>query len=120
MNIYSKRTIKNTLLFAFFSFILIYAFSRSHDILFGIKIKNVNLVDGTTMTDRILHITGNAKNAVNLALNGREISIDQKGNFSETIALLPGYNEINLRALDKFSYTDEKNYKLILAQALGN
>jgi hypothetical protein len=70
-------------------------------------------VDGTKVTDNIVKITGNAKNAINLTLNDRTISIDQKGNFDETIALLSGYNIINIRARDEFGNSDEKNYKLI-------
>ena len=97
----------------FFLIIIVYAFFRSHDLIYGVQIKNVNIVDGTTVTDSILKVTGNAKNAINLSLNGREISIDQAGNFNETIALLKGYNIISLKARDKFGYTDEKNYKLI-------
>lgn len=108
-----KKSIKITLLSAFFLFILVYAFFRSHDLIFGVKIKNVNIVDGARVAENILHITGNAKNAINLTLNGREITIDQKGNFDETIALLSGYNKVNIRALDKFEYSDEKNYQLI-------
>lgn len=113
MNITGKKTIKVTLLSAFFLFIVIYAFFRSHDLIFGVKIKNVNIADGAKITDDTLNITGNAKNAVKLSLNGREITIDQKGNFDETIALLSGYNIVNIRALDKFEYSDEKNYQLI-------
>ncbi len=60
-----------------------------------------------------MKVTGNAKNATSLTLNGREISIDREGNFGETIALLSGYNIINIKARDKFGYIDEKNYKLI-------
>jgi hypothetical protein len=108
-----KKSIKITLLSVFFLFIVVYAFSRSHDLIFGVKIKNVNIVDGAKIAENILHITGNAKNAINLTLNGREITVDQKGNFNETIALLSGYNMVNIRALDKFEYSDEKNYQLI-------
>src|SRR3989344_7823408 len=97
----------------FFLLIVIYAFFRSQDLIFGVKIKNVNIVDGIKISNSILKITGNAKNATNLTLNGREISIDQEGNFNETIALLIGYNIINIKAEDKFGYVDEKNYKLI-------
>ncbi|MFH1200828.1 MAG: hypothetical protein V1484_00660 [bacterium] len=73
----------------------------------------MNLTDGTTVTENIIKLTGIAKNAINLTLNGREISVDQSGNFSETIALLSGYNIIDIKAKDKFGYVDEKNYKLI-------
>lgn len=97
----------------FFLIIIGYAFFRSHDLIFGVKIKDINIVDGAKMIDEVLEIKGNAKNATNLTLNGREISIDQEGNFDETIVLLSGYNIINIKAKDKFGYSDEKNYKLI-------
>ena len=97
----------------FFILIIIYAIFTSKDLIWGIKIKNVNIVDGSTVTESTQKITGNARNAVKITLNGREISIDQEGNWSETIALLPGYNVINIKAEDKFGYVDEKNYKLI-------
>ena len=109
-----KKILKLSLLIGFFLFIIIYAFFRSHDLIFGVKIKNVNITDGTTATNNVLNVTGNAKNAVKLTLNGREISIDQAGNFNETIALLPGYNIVGIKAVDQFKYSDEKNYQLIL------
>ena len=39
------------------------------------------MVDGTKIENKIQKITGNAKNATKLTLNGREISIDQRGKF---------------------------------------
>jgi len=109
----SKKILKVVGFFIFFILIVIYAILGSKDLIWGVKIKNVNLVDGVTVTENIIQLTGNAKNAVNLTLNGREISVDQSGNFNETIALLEGYNIINIKARDKFGYVDEKNYKLI-------
>ena len=108
-----KRTLQIVSLGIFFLLIFIYGIFRSHDLIYGVKIKDVNIVDGAKMTENVMEITGNAKNAVNLVLNGREISVDQVGNFEETVALLPGYNIISIQAKDKFGYSDEKNYKLI-------
>ena len=108
-----KKILQWTVFSLFFLFIVIYAFGRSHDLIFGVKIKNVNIADGVKMTNAVLEVNGNAKNATNLTLNGREISIDETGNFKETIALLSGYNIVNIKAIDKFGYIDEKNYKLI-------
>ena len=71
---------------------------------------------GLTFNTNILKMTGNAKNAIDLSLNGRAISIDQAGNFNETIALLLGYNIVDIRATDKFGHIDEKNYQLIYKQ----
>ncbi|MFH1200966.1 MAG: hypothetical protein V1484_01400 [bacterium] len=113
MNSNAKKIVKIGGLFIFFILIIIYAILGSKDLIFGVKIKNVNLVDGSTVTENIIKLTGIAKNAINLTLDGREISVDQSGNFSETIALLSGYNIINIKAKDKFGYIDEKNYKLI-------
>ncbi|MBP6884093.1 MAG: hypothetical protein KBC06_02580 [Candidatus Pacebacteria bacterium] len=109
----AKKILKTASLSIFFLFIIVYAGFRSYDLVVGVKIKNVNIVDGATMTQSELKITGRAKNALNLTLNGREISVDQSGNFSETIALLSGYNIVSLKALDKFGHSDEKDFHLI-------
>ncbi|MFA6301080.1 MAG: hypothetical protein WC609_01880 [Candidatus Paceibacterota bacterium] len=113
MNQNAKKIIKIAGFSVFFILIIIYAFFVSKDLVFGIKINNVNLTDGTVVTDSVFEITGNARNAINLTLGGREISVSGGGDFNETIALLPGYNIINIKAVDKFGCVDEKNYKLI-------
>lgn len=118
MNQDAKKILKITGLSIFFLFIIIFAFFGSKDLIFGVKIKNVNINGlpaqaGTKVVDSVLKVNGNAKNAVNLTLNGREISIDQQGNFDETIVLLSGYNVIEIIAKDKFGNVDEKNYKII-------
>lgn len=109
----AKKILRIGIAVAFFSFIVIYAFFRSYDLLFGVKIKNVNITDGAKIEQSTLNITGNAKNATMLTLNGREISIDKEGNFNETIGLLSGYNIVSIEAQDKFGHKDFKNYKLI-------
>jgi hypothetical protein len=111
--ILSKKIIKITGFSVFFILIIIYVIFGSKDLIFGVKIRNVNLVDGATVTENIIKISGNAKNAINLTLDGRKISVDEQGIFNETIALLSGYNIINIKAEDKFGYIDEKNYKLM-------
>ena len=113
MNTNAKKIVKIAGFSIFFILILIYAFFRSKDLIFGVKIRNVNIVNGSTVTDNVLNIKGIARNAIFLSLDGREISVDQQGNFDETIALLPGYNIINIKAKDKFGDTDEKNYQLM-------
>jgi hypothetical protein len=97
----------------FFLLIIIYAIFGSHYLIVGVKIRNVNLNDGATVKNAVQEVTGTAQNATKLTLDGREISVDLAGNFNETIALLPGYNIISIVALDKFGYSDEKDYKLM-------
>jgi len=109
----AKKIIKISSICILFLFIILYAFFRSKDLIFGVQIKNVNITDGEKVTNNVMNITGIAKNATDLTLDGREISVDQQGNFNETIALLSGYNVISIRARDKFGHIDEKNYKVI-------
>ncbi|MDE2399407.1 MAG: hypothetical protein KGL67_00100 [Patescibacteria group bacterium] len=118
MNLSAKKILKIGSISVFFLLIFIFAFLRSSDLIFGVKIRNVDInglpaQSGAKFTDNILKITGNAKNATHLILNGREISINQVGDFSETVALLSGYNIISIQAKDKFGDIDEKNYKLM-------
>lgn len=113
-----KKKLQIAIFSVFFLFIIVYALFRSQDIIFGVRIKNVNidgapLVSGMKFTNSVVEITGNVKNATNLTLNGREISVDKDGNFKETIALLSGYNIIDLAVKDRFGYIDKKNYKLM-------
>ena len=117
MNQDAKKILKISSLSILFLFIVIFAFWGSKDLIFGVKIKKVdivNIIDGSSTPGSIMRISGNAKNAIILTLNGREISVDQQGNFDETIALLLGYNIIEIKAVDKFGNSDKKDYKLIL------
>lgn len=108
-----KRILNISSISFLFIFIFIFAFFESRNLIFGVKIKNVNITDGAKVENNIMNVTGTAKNALQLSLNDRIISIDQQGNFNETIALLPGYNTISIDAKDKFGHSDEKIYKLI-------
>lgn len=117
----AKKIAQATLLFLFFLFIVLYGFYVSRGLLIGVKIKNVVLngttaQSGTTVNQNITAVSGNAKNAVHLTVDGREISIDKDGNFNETIVLLPGYNIIEIEAKDKFGHIDTKDYQLIYKQ----
>ena len=107
-----KKILKFVALAIFFTFIVIYAFFRSKDLIFGVKIRDVNLINGSNTTESVIQVTGNAKNAIHLMLDGREISIDQDGNFEETIALSLGYNIVSIVGTDKFGNVDEKLYQL--------
>ncbi|MEK7569282.1 MAG: hypothetical protein AAB500_00100 [Patescibacteria group bacterium] len=105
----AKKILKYAALSVFSLVIVIYAYFRSTELIWGVKVKNVVLQREESM----LKISGNAKNAVHLALNGREISIDQAGNWNEALALLPGYNLLDINAKDKFGHESQKSYQLI-------
>jgi len=118
MNQSTKKITTISSLLVFFLIIIFYSLFVSRNLILGVKIRDVNIVNGTTTTESMQKITGNAKHAIKLTLNGREISIDQAGNFNETIALLTGYNIIEIQAQDKFGRSDRKDYQLIYKQSI--
>ncbi|MEK7585774.1 MAG: hypothetical protein AAB477_00870 [Patescibacteria group bacterium] len=67
----------------------------------------------------LVKVTGNAKNAIYLSLNGREIFIDKDGTYSEHVALLPGLSVLTLDAKDKFGNTREKTLEVIYEESTG-
>ena len=109
----AKKILRISLVATLFLVILVLVFFNSRELVFGVKIKNLNISDGMKFSGSILKLSGTAKNATVITLDGREISVDQAGNFNETITLLPGYNVVDIKAQDKFGNVDEKNYKLI-------
>ncbi len=99
---------------SFFILILFYSFFQSRELIFGVKIKNLNIENNQTFTENPITISGQAKNANFISLNDREITIDKEGNFKEDIALLSGYNLLKIEAKDKFGNQDIINYQLLL------
>lgn len=108
-----KKLFRISVVGIFFLFIALFGFYRSYNLIFGVKIKGVNLTDGAIHTGSVTEVSGNAANAKNLTLNGREISVDKDGNFNEKIALLSGYNIVTIKAVDKFGHVDEEDFRLI-------
>lgn len=64
----------------------------------------VALVDGlqTVQNERVVTIAGEAKNVTALYLNGRAITTDQSGVFSESIVLENGYSTVSIDAVDRY------------------
>lgn len=67
----------------------------------------------------MVFIKGNAKNAIYLSLNGREIFIEKDGAFREPIALLPGFGVVTLTAQDKFGKSAEKKFEVVYEERTG-
>lgn len=57
-------------------------------------------------------VSGIAKNATLITLNGREITLDKNGIFEEAIALPDGYSVITLEAQDKFGANSKKTFEV--------
>lgn len=93
-----------------FLFIAIFGYSKMCFIWQGVKIDAE--IKSKENSDLII-VEGVAEKAILLTINGREIFIDKKGNFSEVLSPLPGFSVVSLYAKDKFGKTAEENFKLV-------
>lgn len=105
-----KSLIQIVLISIFFAFIIFYAYSRTSLLSQGPSLSLKNLQNGQTISTRTLTLEGNAKRAIKLTLNNREILIDQDGNFKDLIILHPGLNLLVLEAKDKFNNHKQISY----------
>ncbi len=64
-------------------------------------------IDATTT-----HIIGRVERANIITLNGRAVTIDESGNFNETIVIFPGTNILRLEAKDQFGRTVEETVRV--------
>lgn len=94
-----------------FSIIMVFSYEKMSFVWEGVKIK---ATIAQKSDSSIATVTGNASKAIYLTLNGREIFIDKDGNFSEAIAVLPGFSIVTLNARDKFGKTAEKKFEVVL------
>lgn len=79
-----------------------YSLSRASDLLFGIHLNVLGIRDGQSVTSPTLEVSGEAKHAVGVTIDGHTVSVDTHGLWKDTVVLLPGYNSVTVTAADKF------------------
>ena len=92
-----------------FGTIFFFSYEKMCFVLYGVEIE-------ATMEQQenssLVKISGKAEKAKMITLNGREIFIDKEGNFSEKIAVLPGFSIITIRAEDRFGNAALKKFEI--------
>ena len=81
---------------------------RSLDYARGPAITIFQPVNGSAMSSSTMDIIGRADRINSLTINGQAISLDEQGNFKETVIVFPGVNMITLSASDQFGRATEK------------
>jgi len=95
---------------ALFSIIMIFSYEKMVFMIKGVKIE---AKIEQTKDSPLAVISGKAEKAIYLSLNGREIFVDKDGNFSESVAMLPGFSIVTLSAEDKFGKKAEKQFEIV-------
>ena len=108
----AKKVLRTSGIVLLFAVIIGYGVWISHDLLFGIRMTVSGVTDGMTVKTPLLDLSGRARHANDVTLDGHTTAIDQRGAWSDTIALLPGYNAVTVAATDKFGRTTAKTYRV--------
>jgi hypothetical protein len=110
---YGTKKIVRRIVFALIILVIIgYAIFASHDFILGPSISLSEPENGASFDTPSIRIKGVVQRIQDISLNGRSITIDDKGNFNEAVILAPGYNVFELIARDKFGRS--KDYRLEL------
>jgi len=107
-----KSKLKIGILILLFVIIGGYTIFRTKDLIVGVRLKVSGITEYESRTDPLVTLSGNARRAVELTINGRKIFITENGDFNEKLLLLPGLNIITVQAVDKFGKSKEKIFHL--------
>ena len=84
------------------------------DMVLGTSLEVVTATDGATLDDTFLPLSGVARHARELLINGRTVPLDRAGAFTDAIILSPGYNIVEVALKDRFGNTETKTYHLVV------
>lgn len=90
-----------------------YAYGRTYDLMSGPRLVIISPQSGETESSTLITIEGKAYNATSVTLNDRPIFTDENGIFKEALLLSYGYNELTLKARDKFGHVVKKTLALV-------
>lgn len=107
-----KKVMKISGLFFIACIIVLYSFYQARFILEGPQITVWDPESGSTVSQTILDIKGEAKNIARLSLDGRQIFVNEQGAFRERVLLSKGLNMVTIQAEDKFGRETQKIIKL--------
>lgn len=88
-------------------------FYNTKDLFFGAPLSVITVKDGETVENSFLPISGSAKHASSVEINGRTVAIDKSGSFSDGVVLSPGYNIVEISGLDRFGKEKHKTLHLV-------
>jgi hypothetical protein len=108
-----KAIIRIVVIALFALLIACYALFQARNLILGPQVSITAPAPGETIDSPLVTITGTAKNITYISLNDRQIFVDEKGDFSESLLASPGYNTWELEAKDKFGRIVSKKVEVV-------
>jgi hypothetical protein len=84
------------------------------DVILGTPLSVATATDGATLDTPFLPISGTARHARELSINGRAVTVNRQGHFTDEVVLSPGYNIVEVAAKDQFGNTKTKTYQVVV------
>ncbi len=109
----SKRLLKFAVIALLFGFIALYAFYQARGIIAGPTIFLDEPENGMTTSLAVITVSGTILRSDFITLDGRFISVDLEGHFSERLLLMKGYNILTIKASDREGREAEKTIEII-------
>lgn len=84
------------------------------DAVFGTPLQVEAAKNGATLHDTFISLSGVARQARELLINGRSVALDRSGHFTDAIILSPGYNIVEIALKDRFGKVETKTYHWVV------
>lgn len=92
---------------------LVYGMFRAYPLVAGPSITVYNPADGDYVASTTFEVSGRVKRANVITLQGRPITIDTEGHFSETLVAQAPYTILVLVATDSYGETVSKTLRVV-------
>lgn len=90
-----------------------YGAFRAYPLITGPSITVTNLKDGSVVASTTFQVSGVVSRAKEITLQGKPITIDDKGRFEETLVATQPYTILVLVAKDKYGATETKTLRVV-------
>jgi hypothetical protein len=107
-----RTTLQRFTLLALVIFTVGYAAFRAYPLVAGPKITVYSPVDGDTVASTTFEISGQVLRAKEITIQGKPITIDTEGHFTETLVASSPYTILVLVATDKYGATVKKTLRV--------
>ncbi len=109
----TQKIVRGSIFGIIFLIVIGYAGFAFHDFIIGPTLIITEPANGSVFSLPTIPVKGVVKRIQDISLNGRSLTIDDKGNFNELVLLSPGYNVLTLIAKDKFGRSKETRLQII-------
>lgn len=97
-------------------FVLVFVGFKLYPIVHGPAISIDTLVNGGTVEEPMVRISGIASFTRELIVNGESFALSPSGGFDEKLLLNPGYNIITVQGVDRYGKANNQNYAIVLKE----